>query len=156
MSPEMKVKLGLGVARDYSYLTMVSHLIRQKPRSWELWKRLSAAGSGQVHRLRRPGRPERLLQHPVGHEGVDVHRDGELGDLQAAGRHPAHGQPALRRSGASWTTDVRRAEHEPTVLSCVSSARTFDNLDACVVVRSPDLVTAAALMEVSTKSSTCM
>lgn len=52
-------------------------------------------------------------------------------------------------------TDVRRAEREPTVLSCVSSARTFDNLDACVVVRSPDLVTAAALMEVSTKCFTC-
>lgn len=33
----MKGKLGLGVARDYSYLTMVSHLTRQKPRSWELW-----------------------------------------------------------------------------------------------------------------------
>lgn len=28
MSPEMKLKLGLGVARDYSYLTMVSHLFR--------------------------------------------------------------------------------------------------------------------------------
>lgn len=29
-----------------------------------------------------------------------------------------------------------------------SSARTYDNLDACVVVRSPDLITAASLMEV--------
>lgn len=27
MSPEMKGKLGLGLARDYSYLTMVSHLL---------------------------------------------------------------------------------------------------------------------------------
>lgn len=34
-------------------------------------------------------------------------------------------------------------------LKCVfSSARTYDNLDACVVVRSPDLVTAASLLEV--------
>lgn len=28
------------------------------------------------------------------------------------------------------------------------AARTYDNLDACVVVRSPDLMTAASLMEV--------
>ena len=36
---------------------------------------------------------------------------------------------------------------------CVSpSARTFDNLDACMVVRSPDLLTAAALLEVPTKN----
>lgn len=28
------------------------------------------------------------------------------------------------------------------------TARTYDNLDACVVVRSPDLATAASLMEV--------
>lgn len=33
------------------------------------------------------------------------------------------------------------------------SARTYDNLDACVVVRSPDLVTAASLMEVCDWSS---
>lgn len=35
------------------------------------------------------------------------------------------------------------------------SARTYDNLDACMVVRSPDLVTAAALMEVLYESSVC-
>ncbi|KAM7373970.1 hypothetical protein PAMP_006654 [Pampus punctatissimus] len=33
----------------------------------------------------------------------------------------------------------------------ILEARTYDNLDACVVVRSPDLVTAAALMEVEPK-----
>lgn len=31
------------------------------------------------------------------------------------------------------------------------SARTLDNLDACMVLRSPDLLTAAALMEVLTE-----
>lgn len=35
-----------------------------------------------------------------------------------------------------------------TIFLKFSSARTYDNLDACVVVRSPDLVTAASLMEV--------
>nr|XP_054590278.1 unconventional myosin-VIIa isoform X2 [Nothobranchius furzeri] len=103
MGSEMKAKLGLGLASDYSYLTMgkctecegrddlsdyssilsaMKVLMFTEKESWEISKLLSA------------------ILH--------------MGNLRF-------------------------------------EARTYDNLDACVVVRSPDLVTAASLMEVESK-----
>ncbi|XP_035522680.1 unconventional myosin-VIIa [Morone saxatilis] len=103
MAPEMKAKLGLGLATDYSYLTMgnctacdgrddlrdyssilsaMKVLMFTETESWEISKLLAA------------------ILH--------------MGNLRF-------------------------------------EARTYDNLDACVVVRSPDLVTAASLMEVEPK-----
>lgn len=118
MAPDTKAKLGLGLATDYSYLTMVSlsmtnalkialkhtgalcsitdtRLLNAKRNSDD--KDLCVFYlAGELYSVWRAQRPERLLQHPVSHEGPHVHRDWELGDLQAAGCHPAHGQPALR------------------------------------------------------------
>lgn len=114
-----------------------------------------------------PRRPQRLFQHPFCHEGPDVYWDGELGDLQAAGCHPAHGQPALWGYDELflfyyWLAGLIQPLHwiywkikphskfraHTEVSFFFPSARTYDNLDACLVVRSPDLVTAASLMEV--------
>lgn len=50
MSPEMKAKLGLGLAKDYSYLTMVSRR-DQKQRSFlsDLLRVRFSASAGQLH-----------------------------------------------------------------------------------------------------------
>lgn len=50
MSPEVKGRLGLGLASDYSYLTMVSRCSHTN-RPLRLFGRLFAACSGEVHSL---------------------------------------------------------------------------------------------------------
>ncbi|KAM8835793.1 unconventional myosin-VIIa isoform 1-T1 [Synchiropus picturatus] len=103
MAPEMKSKLGLGLAQDYAYLTMGSC-------------------------TECDGRDD-LLDYSSILSAMKVlmfteTENWEISKLLAAILHMGN----LRYE-----------------------ARTYDNLDACVVVRSPDLLTAATLMEVESK-----
>ncbi|XP_068600827.1 unconventional myosin-VIIa-like [Brachionichthys hirsutus] len=103
MTPETKAKLGLGLASDYSYLTMGNCTVCD-------------------------GRDD-LMDYSSILLAMKVlmfteTENWEISKLLAAILHMGN----LR-----------------------FEARTYDNLDACVVVRSPDLVTAASLMEVESK-----
>uniref|UniRef100_A0A3Q4H493 Myosin VIIAb n=1 Tax=Neolamprologus brichardi TaxID=32507 RepID=A0A3Q4H493_NEOBR len=100
MAPEMKSKLGLGLATDYAYLTMGS-CTKCDGRN-DLSDYSSILSAMKVLMLTET-------------------ETWEISKLLAAILHMGN----------------MRFE-----------ARTYDNLDACVVVRSPDLVTAASLMEV--------
>ncbi|XP_055004260.1 unconventional myosin-VIIa-like [Boleophthalmus pectinirostris] len=103
MSPEQKVKLGLGLASDYSYLT-----------------------TGQCTEC----------------EGRD-----DLGDYSSI-------QSAMKVLMFTSTENWEISKLLAAILHMGNlrfEARTFENLDACVVVRSPDLSTAAALLEVEPK-----
>ncbi|XP_047186505.1 unconventional myosin-VIIa-like isoform X3 [Scophthalmus maximus] len=103
MPPEMKAKLGLGLATDYCYLTM-GNCTRCDGRD-DLRDYSSILSAMKV-----------LMFTET--------ENWEISKLLAAILHMGN----LR-----------------------FEARTYDNLDACVVVRSPDLVTAASLMEVDPK-----
>ncbi|XP_056909520.1 unconventional myosin-VIIa isoform X1 [Takifugu flavidus] len=103
MSPEMKVKLGLGLAKDYSYLTL---------------------GNCTACDGRDDLRDYSSIQSAMKVLMFTETENWEISKLLAAILHMGN----LR-----------------------FEARTYDNLDACMVVRSPDLVTAAALMEVEPK-----
>uniref|UniRef100_A0A669BHT1 Myosin VIIAb n=1 Tax=Oreochromis niloticus TaxID=8128 RepID=A0A669BHT1_ORENI len=99
MAPEMKSKLGLGLATDYSYLTM-----------------------GSCTKC----------------DGRD-----DLSDYSSI----------LSAMKVLMFTETETWEISKLLAAILHmgnlrfEARTYDNLDACVVVRSPDLVTAASLME---------
>ncbi|XP_024921340.1 unconventional myosin-VIIa-like isoform X2 [Cynoglossus semilaevis] len=103
MSPEMKAKLGLGLATDYCYLTM----------------------------------------------GDCTECDGrdDLTDYSSI----------LSAMKVLMFTEKENLEISKLLAAILHmgnmrfEARTYDNLDACVVVRSPDLMTAASLMEVEPK-----
>ncbi|KAL3970657.1 Bcl-2-modifying factor [Sarotherodon galilaeus] len=103
MAPEMKSKLGLGLATDYSYLTM-----------------------GSCTKC----------------DGRD-----DLSDYSSI----------LSAMKVLMFTETETWEISKLLAAILHmgnlrfEARTYDNLDACVVVRSPDLVTAASLMEVEPK-----
>ncbi|XP_051903200.1 unconventional myosin-VIIa-like isoform X3 [Hippocampus zosterae] len=103
MLPEMKAKLGLGLATDYCYLTM-GHCTECDGRD-DLTDYSSILAAMKV-----------LMFTET--------ETWEISKLLAAILHMGN----LR-----------------------FEARTYDNLDACVVIRSPDLVTAASLMEVEPK-----
>ncbi|KAM4620039.1 unconventional myosin-VIIa [Polymixia lowei] len=103
MAPEMKTKLGLGLASDYSYLTM----------------------------------------------GKCTQCDGrdDLSDYSSI-------QSAMKVLMFTETENWEISKLLAAILHMGNlrfEARTYDNLDACIVVRSPDLVTAASLMEVEPK-----
>uniref|UniRef100_A0A3B3UFP8 Myosin VIIAb n=1 Tax=Poecilia latipinna TaxID=48699 RepID=A0A3B3UFP8_9TELE len=103
MGPEMKARLGLGLARDYCYLTA----------------------------------------------GNCTECDGrnDLADYSSI-------LSAMKVLMFSETEYVEISKLLAAILHMGNlrfEARTYDNLDACVVVRSPDLVTAASLMEVEPK-----
>ncbi|XP_023197958.1 unconventional myosin-VIIa-like isoform X2 [Xiphophorus maculatus] len=103
MGPEMKAKLGLGLARDYCYLT-----------------------AGNCTEC----------------DGRD-----DLADYSSI-------LSAMKVLMFSETENVEISKLLAAILHMGNlrfEARTYDNLDACVVVRSPDLVTAASLMEVEPK-----
>uniref|UniRef100_A0AAX7SFR4 Myosin VIIAb n=1 Tax=Astatotilapia calliptera TaxID=8154 RepID=A0AAX7SFR4_ASTCA len=100
MAPEMKSKLGLGLATDYSYLTMGSCTKCDGRNDLSDYSSILSA--------------MKVLM-------FTETETWEISKLLAAILHMGN----LR-----------------------FEARTYDNLDACVVVRSPDLVTAASLMEV--------
>ncbi|XP_034089263.1 unconventional myosin-VIIa-like isoform X7 [Gymnodraco acuticeps] len=103
MAPEMKVKLGLGLASDYSYLTM--------------GKCTACDGRDDLRDYSSILSAMKVLM-------FTETENWEISKLLAAILHMGN----LRYE-----------------------ARTYDNLDACVVVRSPDLVTAASLLEVDPK-----
>uniref|UniRef100_A0A3B4FWX6 Unconventional myosin-VIIa-like n=1 Tax=Pundamilia nyererei TaxID=303518 RepID=A0A3B4FWX6_9CICH len=103
MAPEMKSKLGLGLATDYSYLTMGSCTKCDGRNDLSDYSSILSA--------------MKVLM-------FTETETWEISKLLAAILHMGN----LR-----------------------FEARTYDNLDACVVVRSPDLVTAASLMEVEPK-----
>ncbi|XP_054902492.1 unconventional myosin-VIIa-like isoform X4 [Poeciliopsis prolifica] len=103
MGPEMKAKLGLGLARDYCYLT-----------------------AGNCTEC----------------DGRD-----DLADYSSI-------LSAMKVLMFTETENVEISKLLAAILHMGNlrfEARTYDNLDACVVVRSPDLVTAASLMEVEPK-----
>uniref|UniRef100_A0A8C4ZE72 Myosin VIIA n=1 Tax=Gadus morhua TaxID=8049 RepID=A0A8C4ZE72_GADMO len=103
MPPELKTKLGLGQATDYSYLTM-----------------------GNCTQC----------------EGRD-----DLNDYSSI-------QSAMKVLMFTETENWEISKLLAAILHMGNlgfDARTYDNLDACVVVRSPDLMTAASLMEVDPK-----
>ncbi|XP_034033568.1 unconventional myosin-VIIa [Thalassophryne amazonica] len=103
MAPELKVRLGLGVAGDYAYLTMGSC--------------------------------------------TDCDGCDDLNDYSSI----------LSAMKVLMFTDTENWEISKLLAAILHmgnlrfEARTYDNLDACVVVRSADLSTAAALMEVEPK-----
>uniref|UniRef100_A0A3Q2FSZ3 Myosin VIIAb n=1 Tax=Cyprinodon variegatus TaxID=28743 RepID=A0A3Q2FSZ3_CYPVA len=102
MAPEMKAKLGLGLAREYSYLT-----------------------TGNCTEC----------------DGRD-----DLADYSSI-------LSAMKVLMFSETENLEISKLLAAILHLGNlrfEARTYDNLDACVVVRSPDLMTAASLMEVCT------
>ncbi|XP_020564813.1 unconventional myosin-VIIa-like isoform X2 [Oryzias latipes] len=103
MAPEMKAKLGLGLATDYSYLTMGNCT--------------ECDGRNDLREYSSILSAMKVLMFTE----TEI---WEISKLLAAILHMGN----LR-----------------------FEARTYDNLDACVVVRSPDLVTAASLMEVEPK-----
>ncbi|KAI9528569.1 Unconventional myosin-VIIa [Dissostichus eleginoides] len=103
MAPEMKIKLGLGLASDYSYLTM--------------GKCTACDGRDDLRDYSSILSAMKVLM-------FTETENWEISKLLAAILHMGN----LRYE-----------------------ARTYDNLDACVVVRSPDLVTAASLLEVDPK-----
>uniref|UniRef100_A0AAQ4PWT7 Myosin VIIAb n=1 Tax=Gasterosteus aculeatus aculeatus TaxID=481459 RepID=A0AAQ4PWT7_GASAC len=107
MAPEMKAKLGLGLASDYSYLTM--------------GKCTACDGRDDLSDYSSILSAMKVLM-------FTETENWEISKLLAAILHMGN----LRFEGEM-------------------SARTYDNLDACVVVRSPDLITAASLMEVDPK-----
>ncbi|XP_015243373.1 PREDICTED: unconventional myosin-VIIa-like [Cyprinodon variegatus] len=99
MAPEMKAKLGLGLAREYSYLT-----------------------TGNCTEC----------------DGRD-----DLADYSSI-------LSAMKVLMFSETENLEISKLLAAILHLGNlrfEARTYDNLDACVVVRSPDLMTAASLME---------
>ncbi|KAM9729088.1 unconventional myosin-VIIa-like isoform 2-T3 [Menidia menidia] len=103
MAPEMKAKLGLGLATDYIYLTM----------------------------------------------GNCTECDGR-NDLSEYSSILSAMKVLMFTETESWEISKLLA----SILHMGNlrfEARTYENLDACVVVRSPDLVTAASLMEVDPK-----
>uniref|UniRef100_A0A669D331 Myosin VIIAb n=1 Tax=Oreochromis niloticus TaxID=8128 RepID=A0A669D331_ORENI len=108
MAPEMKSKLGLGLATDYSYLTM-----------------------GSCTKC----------------DGRD-----DLSDYSSI----------LSAMKVLMFTETETWEISKLLAAILHmgnlrfEARTYDNLDACVVVRSPDLVTAASLMEVCNHVMVCL
>ncbi|KAM6970400.1 unconventional myosin-VIIa [Aplochiton taeniatus] len=109
LAPELKGKLGLGLATDYSYLTM-GNCVQCDGRD-DLKEYSSIMSAMKV-----------LMFTET--------ENWEISKLLAAILHMGN----LR-----------------------FEARTYDNLDACVVVRSPDLATAASLMEVDPKEvMTCL
>ncbi|KAG7515416.1 unconventional myosin-VIIa isoform X1 [Solea senegalensis] len=103
MSPEMKAKLGLGLATDYAYLTMGNCT--------------ECDGRDDLRDYSSILSAMKVLM-------FTETENWEISKLLAAILHMGN----LR-----------------------FEARTYDNLDACVVARSPDLVTAASLMEVEPK-----
>ncbi|XP_030294075.1 unconventional myosin-VIIa isoform X3 [Sparus aurata] len=103
MAPDMKAKLGLGLATDYSYLTM--------------GRCTACDGRNDLNDYSSILSAMKVLM-------FTETENWEISKLLAAILHMGN----LR-----------------------FEARTYDNLDACVVVRSPDLVTAASLMEVEPK-----
>ncbi|TKS83183.1 Unconventional myosin-VIIa [Collichthys lucidus] len=103
MAPEMKAKLGLGLATDYSYLTM----------------------------------------------GNCTSCDGR-DDLRDYSSILSAMKVLMFTETESWEISKLLAAILHMGNLCFE-ARTYDNLDACVVVRSPDLITAASLMEVEPK-----
>ncbi|CAL8268110.1 unnamed protein product [Merluccius merluccius] len=103
MPPELKTKLGLGLATDYSYLTMGNCI--------------QCEGRDDL-------RDYSSIQSAMKVLMFTETENWEISKLLAAILHMGN----LR-----------------------FDARSYDNLDACVVVRSPDLMTAASLMEVDPK-----
>ncbi|XP_046908085.1 unconventional myosin-VIIa-like [Hypomesus transpacificus] len=109
MAPELKTKLGLGLATDYSYLTMGNCTVCDTRDDLKEYSSILSA--------------MKVLM-------FSETENWEISKLLAAILH------------------MGNMRYE---------ARTYDNLDACVVVRSPDLSTAASLMEVNPKDvMTCL